>query len=128
VLVSRSEQQAVVERFVVALPTGRLQELMDLIAPDVVLIADGGGLAPAARAPIHGAERVAKFLARAIQVVTLDATTVWLNGAPPARIELDGELSAAVSLVVENGLVTRIYVVRNPRKLVRVDEAAELVR
>src|SRR5580698_416145 len=53
--VSRSEQQAVVERFLVALRTGRLQELMDVMAPDVVLIADGGGIVAAARVPIHGA-------------------------------------------------------------------------
>jgi RNA polymerase sigma-70 factor (ECF subfamily) len=53
---------------------------------------------------------------------------VWLNGAPAGRIEFDGELSAAVSLVVENGRVTRIYVMRNPRKLARLDETAELAR
>jgi ketosteroid isomerase-like protein len=52
--VSRSEQQAVVERFPTALQTGQLQELMDLMAPDVVLIADGGGLAAAVLAPIRG--------------------------------------------------------------------------
>jgi hypothetical protein len=53
---------------------------------------------------------------------------VWLNGAPAGRIEFDGELGAAVSLVVENGRVTRIYVMRNPRKLARLDETAELAR
>ena len=65
VQVSRSEQQAVVERFLAALRTGQLQELMEVMAPDVVLIADGGGLVAAALAPIHGAERVATLLARA---------------------------------------------------------------
>jgi len=126
--VSRSEQQAVVERFLVALRTGRLQELMEVMAPDVVLIADGGGLVAAARAPIHGAERVAKLLARADRVLGgFDATAVWLNGAPAGRIEIDGQL-AAVSLVVENGRVTRIYAVANPRKLTRLDEPAELAR
>jgi len=126
--VSRSEQQAVVERFLVALRTGRLQELMEVMAPDVVLTADGGGLVAAARAPIHGAERVAKLLARADRVLGgFDATAVWLNGAPAGRIEIDGQL-AAVSLVVENGRVTRIYAVANPRKLTRLDEPAELAR
>ena len=126
--VSRPEQQAVVERFLVALRTGRLQELMEVMAPDVVLTADGGGLVAAARAPIHGAERVAKLLARADRVLGgFDATAVWLNGAPAGRIEIDGQL-AAVSLVVENGRVTRIYAVANPRKLTRLDEPAELAR
>jgi RNA polymerase sigma-70 factor (TIGR02957 family) len=128
VQVSRSEQQAVVERFLAALRTGQLQELMEVMAPDVVLIADGGGLVAAARAPIHGAELVAKLFARANQVgVAFETTTVWLNGAPAGRIEIDGQL-AAVSLVVENGRVTRIYVMRNPRKLTRLDEPAALAR
>jgi len=52
---------------------------------------------------------------------------VWLNGAPAGRIEIDGE-TTAVSLVVENGRITRIYVMRNPQKLTRLDEPAELVR
>ncbi len=128
VQVSRSEQQAVVARFLAALRTGQLQELMEVMAPDVVLIADGGGLVAAARTPIHGAERVAKLLARAHQVgAAFETTAVWLNGAPAGRIQVDGQL-AAVSLVVENGRVTRIYAVANPRKLTRLDEPAELVR
>jgi hypothetical protein len=68
------------------------------------------------------------LLARANRVVAaFETTTVWLNGAPAGRIEFDGE-PAAVSLVVENGRVTRIYVVRNPRTLTRLDELAELGR
>ncbi len=128
VQVSRSEQRAVVERFLVALLTGQLQELMEIMAPDVVLIADGGGVVAAARVPIHGAERVAKLLARSNRVVgVFETTSVWLNGAPAGRLEIDGQL-AAVSLVVENGRVTRIYAVANPRKLTRLDEPAELAR
>src|SRR5215469_11159645 len=68
VRVSRWEQQAVVERFLTALRTGQLLDLMEVMAPDVVLIADGGGLVPAARTPIYGAEQVAKLLARADRV------------------------------------------------------------
>jgi RNA polymerase sigma-70 factor (ECF subfamily) len=63
--VSRLEQQAVVDRFMAALRTGQLQELMEVMAPDVVMIADGGGVAPAALVPVEGAERVATVLARA---------------------------------------------------------------
>jgi RNA polymerase sigma-70 factor (ECF subfamily) len=126
--VSRSEQQAVVEQFLAALRTGHLQELMEVMAPDVVLITDGGGLVAAARAPIHGAELVAKLLARANRVAgPFETTSVWLNGAPAGRIEINGQL-AAVSLVVENGRVTRIYAVANPRKLTRLDEPADLTR
>jgi RNA polymerase sigma-70 factor (ECF subfamily) len=126
VRVSRSEQQAVVERFLAALRTGRLEELMDVMAPDVVLIADGGGIAAAALAPVHGAELVARVLANASQYEFASAT-VWLNGAPAGRIEVAGE-PAAVSLVVEDGRVTRVYLVRNPRKLTRLNEPAALAR
>ena len=129
VQVSRSEQQAVVERFLVAMQTGQLQELMEVLAPDVVMIADGGGLAAAARSPIRGAEKVASVIARASRVVaTLGTRTVWLNGALAGWIEFDGELTAAVSLVVENGRVTRVYAIRNPRKLTRLSQTAELAR
>jgi RNA polymerase sigma-70 factor (TIGR02957 family) len=126
--VTRAEQRAVVERFLLALRTGRLQDLMELLAPDVVLIADGGGIVAAALEPIGGAERVARVLAGAHRAVTtLETSTVWLNGEPAGRIEFDGE-PAAVSLVAGPRGISRIYVVRNPRKLTRLGSAAELVR
>jgi RNA polymerase sigma-70 factor (TIGR02957 family) len=124
--VSRAEQLAVVERFLAALRTGRLQELMEVMAPDVVLIADGGGFAAAALVPVHGAEPVAKVLARASRFA-FGSTSVCINGAPAGRIEVAGE-PAAVSVVVEDGRVTRVYLVRNPRKLTRLDEPADLAR
>jgi len=122
--VSRSEQRAVVERFLAALRTGQVQELMELMAPGVVLIADGGGIAAAALTPIRGAEAVATLLARA-SLSAFASTTVWLNGALGGRIEVAGE-PAAVSLVVEDGRVTQVYLVRNPHKLTRLDEPADL--
>jgi RNA polymerase sigma-70 factor (TIGR02957 family) len=126
--VSPSEQQVVVERFLAALHTGSLQDLMEVMAPDVVLIADGGGVAPAARVPLRGVELVAKLLTRANRVLAAaETSTVWLNGAPAARIEIDGE-PTAVSVEVEDGRVSRIYVMRNPVKLTRLDEPAELAR
>ncbi|QKW35602.1 RNA polymerase sigma factor SigJ [Actinomadura sp. NAK00032] len=123
VRVSRSEQRAVVERFLAAVRTGEMAELIEVLAPDVVLITDGGGLAPAARAPIHGARLVAESLARPGRTVS----AVWLNGAPGGRIEAGGGV-AAVSLVVEGGRVTRIHAVANPRKLTRLDEPTDLAR
>jgi RNA polymerase sigma-70 factor (TIGR02957 family) len=128
VRVSPSEQQAVVDRFLTALRTGQLLDLMEVLAPDVVLVADGGGLVPAARTPIYGAEQVAKLLARADRSTGgLSAIPVWLNGAPAFRVEIGGQL-AAVTLAVENGRVTRIDAVANPQKLTRLDQPAELVR
>jgi RNA polymerase sigma-70 factor (TIGR02957 family) len=125
--VSQAEQQAVVERFLVAVRTGHVQELMKVMAPGVVLIADGGGVVPAARAPIHGAERVARLLARASRAQTPVTSGVWLNGSPAARVEIGGQM-AVVSLVIEDGQLTRIYAMANPGKLTRLDAPVELTR
>jgi RNA polymerase sigma-70 factor (ECF subfamily) len=83
---------------------------MEILVPDVTLIADGGGLVPTALAPVHGPELVAKVLSHASRS-TFAAATVWINGAPAGRIEVAGELTAA-SLVVQDGLVTRVYLTR----------------
>jgi len=127
--VSRTEQRQVVERFLAALTTGDVQGLMDVLAPDVVLVADGGGLAPAARRPVEGMERVATLLSRFSRFAPhAQVTTLLLNGAVAARIDPTGELNTAVTFVVENGRIARIYAIRNPHKLGRLDKVAELRR
>jgi len=94
-----------------------------------VLVADGGGEVAAFRRPVLGRDRVATLLSR-FRTVAPDAVagTVWLNGAPAVRIDLAGEPDTAVSLVVADGRITRIYAIRNPRKLARMDEEATLSR
>jgi RNA polymerase sigma-70 factor (ECF subfamily) len=57
-----------------------------------------------------------------------DATLMWLNGGPAMRVDLDAALNTVASLVVEDGRITRIYAMRNPLKLARLDEEAELSR
>ena len=124
-----AEQQAAVERFLAALQTGDVQGLLDVLAPDVVVVSDGGGVVTAARRPIEGAEAVARLLAKFAQVAPrARVDTVWLNGAPAARIDPAGELDTAVTFVVEDGWITRIYAIRNPHKLARLDEEATLSR
>ncbi len=127
--VDRAEHQQVVGRFLAALRTGNLQVLLDVLAPDVVLVADGGGEVAAVRRPMVGRDRVATLLSRFSTIAPAAVVgTVWLNGSLAARIDLDGELDTAVSLVVEDGRITRIYAIRNPRKLARLDEEATLSR
>lgn len=126
--VSASEQQEVVDRFLAATRNGDLQGLLDVLAPDVVLVADGGGVVAAARRPIAGAERVGTQLARLAGLGDVDARIVWLNGSPAGRIEIGGELDTAVSLTVENGRITRIYAVRNPHKLTALGGIAAITR
>lgn len=127
--VSRAEQQAVVERFRSAVRTGDLQGLLDVLAPDVVLVADGGGRVRAFRHPIEGAERVARVLAGFPRTGGgAHLGVVWLNGAPALRVDPDGALDTAVSMAIEGGRITRIYAVRNPTKLARLGEATPLSR
>jgi RNA polymerase sigma-70 factor (ECF subfamily) len=127
--VDRGEQQEVVDRFMAAVRTGDVQSLLDVLAPDVVLIADGGGEAAAFREPVAGSERVAALLGR-FNAYAPDAVlaTFSLNGAPGGRIERDGELETAISVTVAGGLITRIYAIRNPHKLGRMGQEAALSR
>ena len=125
--VSTTEQQEVVERFLAAIRHGDLQGLLDVLAPDVVAVADGGGLVAAARRPVDGAKKVAALLIAASRGADLEAKAVWLNGSPGVRVDIGGEV-AAVSLSVENGLITRIYAIANPHKLARLDGVAALTR
>jgi RNA polymerase sigma-70 factor (TIGR02957 family) len=127
--VSRSEQQEVVERFLSAINSGDVQGLMKVLAPDVVLIADGGGVVLAFRRPVEGREKVAAALSGLSRVVPGGvATTTWLNGGPAVRVDLAGTLDSAVSLLIEKGRITRVYAIRNPHKLARLDEPAPLSR
>jgi RNA polymerase sigma-70 factor, ECF subfamily len=126
--VSTTEQQEAVERFLAAVRHGDLQGLLDVLAPDVVAVADGGGLAPAARRPIQGAERVARVLIAGVRAADFEAKAVWINGSLAARVDIGGQLSAVVSFAVENGRITRIYAVSNPHKLARLDGVAAITR
>ena len=125
---ARASAQEVVARFLGATATGDLQSLMDVLAPDVVLLTDGGGVKKAALRPILGRDKVVRFLDAVAPEQGLDAAVVEVNGAPAFRITVDGELDAVGSLLVEDGLVTGIYFVRNPAKLARLDEAVALTR
>ena len=125
--VDRAEQEATFQKFMAAVTSGDVQGLVEVLAPDVVLIADGGGLVPAARKPLIGAEKVLAFLARVADLSDLVATTACLNGMPGARFNVAGD-DTAVSLVIENDLITRIYAIRNPNKLGRLEKVAELRR
>jgi RNA polymerase sigma-70 factor (TIGR02957 family) len=128
--VERTEQEAVVERFLAAVQGGGLQELLDVLAPDVVMVADGGGVAQAARRPIHGADRVAAFLNTAKRInIEFTGMPISINGLPGARLDIpfDGS-TTALSFVVEDGRITRIYAMRNPHKLGRLDAETALRR
>jgi RNA polymerase sigma-70 factor (TIGR02957 family) len=128
--VSRGEQREVVERFLAAVTQGDLQGLLDVLAPDVVLVADGGGVVQAVITPVMGAKKVANLL-RPFNRLAPEAQIlpVLLNGAVGARIVgSDDGYDTAVSFVVEEGRISRIYAVRNPAKLGRIDVEATISR
>ena len=128
--VSRTEQQAVVERFVAAVTQGDLQGLLDVLAPDVVLVADGGGVVQAVVNPVIGAKKVANLLRPFSRLAPeAEILPVLLNGALGVRIvgTVDGA-DTAISFVVEDGRISRIYAIRNPAKLSRIDAEATLSR
>jgi RNA polymerase sigma-70 factor (TIGR02957 family) len=125
--VGRAQQEATLEKFMAAVTSGDVQGLLEVLAPDVVLIADGGGLVPAARRPMTGAESVVTFLSRVADLSQLVAVTAWLNGMPGARFDVGGDVTA-VSLVIEDDRITRIYAMRNPQKLQSLERVAELRR
>ena len=125
--VDRAQQEATLQRFMAAIASGDVQGLMEVLAPDVVLIADGGGFVPAARKPLTGAGTVVAFLARVSGLSDFVATNAWFNGMPGARIDVGGDVTA-VSLVIADNRITRIYAIRNPNKLGRLEELAELRR
>ncbi|MFD9430358.1 RNA polymerase sigma-70 factor [Streptomyces sp. NPDC060002] len=122
-VVSPRETRAVLESFRRALATGDLQGLLDVLAPEVVMLNDGGGVKQAARRPVIGADKVARFIigtaARHEAVLTGHPTLV--NGSPALLVRLGGENDGVMAIRVEDARITGLYYVRNPEKLTRVE-------
>jgi RNA polymerase sigma-70 factor (ECF subfamily) len=127
--VDRGEQRQVVSRFLAALRTGDLQGLMDALAPDAVLIADGGGVANAVRQPVAGAKKIVNLLGGFVRFApTAVVEAVLVNGAPGARIVIDGAVDTVIGFAFDGGRISRVFAVRNPDKLRRLDEETALSR
>jgi RNA polymerase sigma-70 factor (ECF subfamily) len=127
--VSRTEQEQVVRRFLAALTTGDVPGLLEVLAPDVLVVGDGGGLAPTIPKPVRGAAKLAPVMARFAELAPgAEAFIVDLNGGIGARIDPGGVNDTAVSLVIEDGRITQIYAIRNPHKLQRLGEVVQLQR
>jgi RNA polymerase sigma-70 factor (TIGR02957 family) len=129
-VVSPLETRAVLEAFQQAVETGDLQDVLDILAPDVVAISDGGGIKQAVLRPVVGAERVARLLAAGLDILGADLTLepMQINGGPALMIRLDGEIDSVMAVRVEGGLVAGLYTVRNPEKLSRVTRETALTR
>jgi RNA polymerase sigma-70 factor, ECF subfamily len=125
-VVSPAETRDAFEAFQRAIETGDLQRLLDILAPDVVFLGDGGGVVQAALAPIAGADSVARVLGKIAAAVALQPAQV--NGYPALILRLNGEIDTVIAVRIDGGLITGLYAVRNPEKLSRVERETALRR
>jgi RNA polymerase sigma-70 factor (ECF subfamily) len=129
-VVSAAETRGALEAFQRAVDTGDLQSLLDILAPDVVLLGDGGGVKQAVLRPIVGADKVARLLAAGLATIRAEMSVepVQVNGCPALILRLNGEIDSVVAVRVEDGFVTGLYAVRNPEKLSRMERETVLRR
>ena len=129
-VVSAAQTRSALEAFQQAIETGDLQRLLDMLAPDVVLLGDGGGVVQAVVRPIVGADRVARLLAVGLPRIGREASVepVQINGSPALIVRLNGEIDDVLAVRIDDGLITGLYVVRNPEKLSRVERETVVSR
>lgn len=111
-----------VKRLLEAIERGRVQDVVAILAEDVVLVSDGGGKAWAAVHPIRSAERVARFLLGIMKKAPdyegdMEIELTDINGQTGVLARTERQITAAVLLHVVAGNVQHVYFVRNPDKL-----------
>ena len=129
-VVSPAQTQDAIEALQRAVETGDLQRLLDVLAPDVVALSDGGGVKQAVLRPIVGADRVVRLFAVGLGLVGAEMSVepVQVNGGPALIVRLNGEIDGVMAVRVEGGLVTGLYYVRNPEKLSRLERETAVSR
>jgi RNA polymerase sigma-70 factor (ECF subfamily) len=129
-VVSPAETRNALDAFQRAAETGDLQGLLDILAPDVVLVGDGGGVKQAVLRPVVGADRVARVLASGLGRIDAAASLqpAQVNGHPALVLRLDGELDSVLAVRIDDGLITGLYAVRNPEKLSHMERETALRR
>jgi RNA polymerase sigma-70 factor (TIGR02957 family) len=129
-VVSPAETRDALEAFQRAAETGDLQRLLDILAPDVVFLGDGGGVVQAVLAPVVGAGRVARLLAAGLGRIATAASLqpAQVNGYPALILRLNGEIDTVIAVRIDDGLITGLYAVRNPEKLSHMEQETTLRR
>ncbi|MEU5277947.1 RNA polymerase sigma-70 factor [Streptomyces asoensis] len=127
-VVSPNKGQAALESLHRAIETGDPQALLEVLAPEVVLVSDGGGIKHAALRPVTGADKVARMFAGSIGKLkgVLTAEPTAINGNPALLVRLDGEIDGVMAIREEDGQITGLYYVRNPDKLSHVASTTAL--
>jgi len=129
---SRAQREEVARRFFAAADGGDLAGLLRALAPDAVYYGDGGGKARAAAAPLHGRDRVARFLAglfARIRRLGAGFRIVEANGQPGAvTYDRDGHVVNVFALDIADGAVQAVRCVVNPDKLRHLGHVSDLAR
>jgi len=106
--------------FFSAIATGDLEGLLRVLTPDAVLFSDGGGKRRAARKPISGADRVARFFIgvnkRGFAAVPASMEAVRINGLPGFMVQEHDGRRSTIAFDVREGRIAAIYAVLNPDK------------
>jgi RNA polymerase sigma-70 factor (ECF subfamily) len=124
------ERRALAARFMAAARGGDMDALVAMLAPDAVMVGDGGGKARALPAPLAGAAGIARALVQFGRMgeewgVSFEPAIV--NGQPGFRtLAPDGKLINVVAVEVEGGVVRRLYSMLNPDKLGHLGPLSEL--
>ncbi|MBO0745295.1 MAG: RNA polymerase sigma factor SigJ [Candidatus Dormibacteraeota bacterium] len=121
----RATQERVTSAFVEATLSGDTTTLTSLLAPGAVALSDGGGKVLAARNPIRGADRVARFMAGLGRTLATEGggetmTPAYVNGVLGVVGEHEGRLTFVGVLDVADGLIRAVHIVVNPEKLAHV--------
>jgi RNA polymerase sigma-70 factor (ECF subfamily) len=127
---SREESEEIARRFFTAAAGGDLAGLMQLLAPDVAMIGDGGGKAVALATPTRGLQRVARFMLGVLrrgQQMGADGEPAWVNGQPGAIFrDAAGLVAGVMVLDIADGRVHTIRSIVNPDKLRHLGPVSDL--
>ncbi|WP_375165593.1 RNA polymerase sigma-70 factor [Streptomyces sp.] len=128
--VSPAQTRDALDAFRRAIETGDLQGLLDILAPDVVFLGDGGGVKQAVLRPVVGADKVGRLLAAGLGRLPagMSLLSAEVNGHPALIFRLDGAVDTVVAVHIDDGLVTGLYAVRNPEKLSHMQRETVLRR
>ncbi|MFD1541607.1 RNA polymerase sigma factor SigJ [Nonomuraea guangzhouensis] len=123
----RAYRRDLVEGFLAAAQEGDLPRLEMLLAEDVTVWVDGGGRISAARRPVSGANKVARYLVGALNTIGQQVRLLpaELNGAPGLLAFAGEELIGALVPEMTNGLISELRIIANPDKL-RLSRSAGL--
>lgn len=109
-------------RFLQVRERGDSEGLLDLLTEDAAIYSDGGGKVTAARYPILGAAKVARFFINIQRIVErrqvdVQARFAMINAEPGLLVFRDGKLEQTMTFELSDGLIQAVYIVRNPDKL-----------